>query len=142
MPQAVVIYLRIICNDLCHTCTYVDTHVDAHGLSTCTQDELSDLSEQQVKHMYGHSGSITALSFTPDQQMLLSSSTDGTVRLWTTQWHKNLAAYKYVGWGGVRWGGVRWGAHVSCTRQGRGQGRARQGRGWGTAEQHSQDLCQ
>lgn len=52
-----------------------------------------------MKHLYGHSGSITALSFTPDQQMLLSSSTDGTVRLWTTQWHKNLAAYKYVGWG-------------------------------------------
>lgn len=64
-----------------------------------TQDELSDLSEQQMKHLYGHAGSITALSFTPDQQMLLSASTDGTVRLWTTQWHKNLAAYKCVGLG-------------------------------------------
>jgi WD40 repeat protein len=77
--------------------SFVPLHILAcRHVPTHTQDELSDLSEQQVKHMYGHSGSITALCFTPDQQMLLSASTDGTVRLWATQWYRNLAAYKCV----------------------------------------------
>lgn len=58
------------------------------------QDELADLSEQQVKHLYGHSGSVTGLSYSTDQALLFSSSADGTVRLWSTQWCKNLAAYR------------------------------------------------
>jgi WD40 repeat protein len=49
-----------------------------------------------VKHLYGHSGSITGLSYSTDQAILFSSSADGTVRLWSTQWCKNLAAYRWV----------------------------------------------
>jgi WD40 repeat protein len=63
-------------------------------LGVSVQDELADLSEQQVKHLYGHSGSITGLSYSTDQALLFSSSADGTVRLWSTQWCKNLAAYR------------------------------------------------
>lgn len=62
----------------------------------CLQEELADLSEQQVKHLYGHSGCITGLSYSTDQAVLFSSSADGTVRLWSTQWCKNLAAYRWV----------------------------------------------
>jgi WD40 repeat protein len=63
---------------------------------SCLQEELADLSEQQVKHLYGHSGSITGLSYSTDQALLFSSSADGTVRLWSMQWCKNLAAYRCV----------------------------------------------
>lgn len=65
-------------------------------LPCCLQEELADLSEQQVKHLYGHSGCITGLSYSTDQAVLFSSSADGTVRLWSTQWCKNLAAYRWV----------------------------------------------
>lgn len=47
-----------------------------------------------MSHLYGHSGSITGLSYSTDQALLFSSSTDGTVRLWSPDMRKGLAAYK------------------------------------------------
>lgn len=49
----------------------------------CVQDELAEMTEKLVKHMHGHSGSITGLSYSTDQELLFSSSADGTVRLWS-----------------------------------------------------------
>lgn len=60
------------------------------------QEELSELSGQGVSHLYGHSGSIMGLSYSTDQALLFSSSTDGTVRLWSPDMKKGLAAYKSV----------------------------------------------
>jgi len=38
--------------------------------------------QQEVMSLYGHSGLITDLRFTPDGKLLISTSLDGTIRLW------------------------------------------------------------
>eukprot|EP00775_Hariotina_reticulata_P003881 gene3881-4136_t len=58
------------------------------------QEELEDLSQQQVTNLIGHSGPVNALSFSADQQLLFSASTDSTVRLWSTELRRGLAAYR------------------------------------------------
>jgi transcription initiation factor TFIID subunit 5 len=45
-------------------------------------------------HFSGHSGAVYAADFSPDDQLLLSSSADGTVRLWSMELRVALAAYK------------------------------------------------
>eukprot|EP00879_Flechtneria_rotunda_P032057 GHRR01035207.1.p1 GENE.GHRR01035207.1~~GHRR01035207.1.p1 ORF type:complete len:254 (+),score=117.21 GHRR01035207.1:136-897(+) len=59
------------------------------------QDELEDMSSQAVTRLAGHAGSITGLDFSVDQHLLFSSSTDGTVRLWSTELRRGLAAFRY-----------------------------------------------
>lgn len=49
-----------------------------------------------VSHLWGHSGAIYGLDYSPDQQLLYTSSADGTVRLWSTELAVNLVAYRYV----------------------------------------------
>eukprot|EP01103_Thecamoeba_quadrilineata_P012702 TRINITY_DN3335_c0_g1_i2.p1 TRINITY_DN3335_c0_g1~~TRINITY_DN3335_c0_g1_i2.p1 ORF type:complete len:422 (-),score=60.83 TRINITY_DN3335_c0_g1_i2:110-1375(-) len=44
--------------------------------------------------LQGHFGPVYGLSFTPDHQFLFSASEDTTVRLWSTEYKKNLVAYK------------------------------------------------
>jgi WD40 repeat protein len=39
-------------------------------------------------------GTVNALSFSVDQQLLFSASSDSTVRLWSTELRKGLAAYR------------------------------------------------
>jgi WD40 repeat protein len=41
-------------------------------------------------------GTVNALSFSADQQLLFSASSDSTVRLWSTELRKGLAAYRYA----------------------------------------------
>ncbi|WIA36958.1 hypothetical protein OEZ86_008196 [Tetradesmus obliquus] len=57
-------------------------------------EELEDLSNQQTMCLVGHSGTVNALSFSVDQQLLFSASSDSTVRLWSTELRKGLAAYR------------------------------------------------
>ncbi|KAA6423212.1 hypothetical protein WJX79_007050 [Trebouxia sp. C0005] len=47
-----------------------------------------------VSHLWGHSGAIYGLDYSPDQQLLYTSSADGTVRLWSTALAANLVAYR------------------------------------------------
>ncbi|XP_059164243.1 transcription initiation factor TFIID subunit 5-like [Physella acuta] len=46
------------------------------------------------KKLAGHSGSVYAVSFSPDRAYLLSSSDDGTIRLWSLLVWTNLVCYK------------------------------------------------
>jgi WD40 repeat protein len=45
-------------------------------------EEGIDIGRQSHKQLKGHSKRITTVSFSPDGQMLASSSGDGTIRLW------------------------------------------------------------
>jgi WD40 repeat protein len=42
-------------------------------------------------------GTVNALSFSADQQLLFSASSDSTVRLWSTELRKGLAAFRCGG---------------------------------------------
>ena len=46
------------------------------------------------KDLYGHSGPVYGVSFSPDRSQLLSCSEDGTIRLWSLQTWSCLVAYK------------------------------------------------
>ncbi|MCI0714251.1 MAG: protein kinase [Chloroflexi bacterium] len=46
------------------------------------QITLLDLDTWQTTALYGHNPHVTGLFFTPDSQSLLSSASDGTIRLW------------------------------------------------------------
>ncbi|CEG84233.1 hypothetical protein RMATCC62417_18068 [Rhizopus microsporus] len=48
----------------------------------------------QYKKLVGHSGPIFGLSFSHDNQYLISCSEDKTVRLWCLKTYKNLVCYK------------------------------------------------
>lgn len=47
-----------------------------------------------VSLLWGHSGAVYGLDYSPDQQLLYTSSADGTVRLWSTELAANLVAYR------------------------------------------------
>lgn len=47
-----------------------------------------------VSLLWGHSAAVYGLDYTPDQQLLFTSSADGTVRLWSTELAVNLVAYR------------------------------------------------
>eukprot|EP00871_Galdieria_phlegrea_P004153 jgi/Galph1/4739/GphlegSOOS_G3319.1 len=46
------------------------------------------------KPLIGHSGSIYSLSFSPCGRFFLSSSKDGSIRLWSTKMERDLVVYK------------------------------------------------
>ncbi|XP_053548425.1 transcription initiation factor TFIID subunit 5 [Bombina bombina] len=48
----------------------------------------------EMKVLYGHSGPVYGASFSPDRNYLLSSSEDGTIRLWSLQTFTCLVGYK------------------------------------------------
>ncbi|KAF6259711.1 WD40-repeat-containing domain protein [Scenedesmus sp. NREL 46B-D3] len=70
--------------------------LDVDGEEAELLEELEDWSNQQTMCLVGHSGTVNALSFSADQQLLFSASTDSTVRLWSTELRKGLAAYRRV----------------------------------------------
>lgn len=48
----------------------------------------------EVKQLFGHSAPVHAVNFMPDNTLLLSSSGDGTVRVWSVELSRGLAAFK------------------------------------------------
>lgn len=62
---------------------------DLNDLDTDADDILHRMNDESTaetaKTLLGHVGPIYGLSFSPDRQLLLSCSEDGTVRLWSLQ---------------------------------------------------------
>lgn len=56
----------------------------------------------------GHSGTVTALSYSPDMKQLVSSSNDRCLMLWSfrAQLRVRRGERRVVGWGGVGWGDI------------------------------------
>lgn len=44
--------------------------------------------------LIGHSGPVYGVDFSPDEELLLSCSADGTIRLWSTEMKANLVSYR------------------------------------------------
>lgn len=55
---------------------------------------MDDHSATDSKLLHGHTGPVYCSSFSPDKTHLISSSEDGTVRLWSLHTWTNLVAYK------------------------------------------------
>lgn len=55
---------------------------------------MDDNSAADSKQLLGHSGPVYSASFSPDKGHLISSSEDGTVRLWSLYTWTNLVSYK------------------------------------------------
>eukprot|EP00878_Enallax_costatus_P005372 GHUV01005641.1.p1 GENE.GHUV01005641.1~~GHUV01005641.1.p1 ORF type:complete len:497 (+),score=116.83 GHUV01005641.1:382-1872(+) len=58
------------------------------------QEELEDLSQRQTFNLVGHSSTVNAICYSADQQLLFSASSDATVRLWSTELRKGIAALR------------------------------------------------
>ena len=58
------------------------------------QRMLDESTAETSKNLYGHSGPVYGVSFSPDRSQLLSCSEDGTIRLWSLQTWSCLVAYK------------------------------------------------
>jgi len=55
---------------------------------------MDDNSASDCKQLLGHSGPVYSASFSPDKSHLISSSEDGTIRLWSLYTWTNLVSYK------------------------------------------------
>jgi len=55
---------------------------------------MDESSSSEFKKLLGHSGIVYSVSFSPCRTMLVSSSEDGTVRLWSLLTWTNLMIYK------------------------------------------------
>uniref|UniRef100_A0A8C5HEE9 Transcription initiation factor TFIID subunit 5 n=2 Tax=Gouania willdenowi TaxID=441366 RepID=A0A8C5HEE9_GOUWI len=55
---------------------------------------MDEKTASESKILYGHSGPVYGISFSPDRNYLLSSSEDGTIRLWSLQTFTCLVGYK------------------------------------------------
>ncbi|KAJ4810576.1 Transcription initiation factor TFIID subunit 5 [Rhynchospora pubera] len=54
----------------------------------------SDEAKRPYSLLQGHSGPVYSVSFSPFADFLLSSSSDNTIRLWSTRLNANLVSYK------------------------------------------------
>uniref|UniRef100_A0A8R1TJ89 TFIID subunit TAF5 NTD2 domain-containing protein n=1 Tax=Onchocerca volvulus TaxID=6282 RepID=A0A8R1TJ89_ONCVO len=60
-------------------------------------DQVYDDSEASTSLTFqGHNGPVYSLSFSPDKRLLLSSSRDGTVRLWSLAIRSNVVVYRHA----------------------------------------------
>lgn len=55
---------------------------------------MDDRSGVEMRVLLGHSGPVTAVSFSPDHTYLISSSEDSTIRLWSLLTWTNVVCYK------------------------------------------------
>ncbi|XP_051169756.1 transcription initiation factor TFIID subunit 5 [Leptopilina boulardi] len=55
---------------------------------------MDERTSESVKLLYGHSGPVNCLSFSPDKNLLLSCSEDTTVRLWSLHTWTCVVCYK------------------------------------------------
>uniref|UniRef100_H2Y8T0 Transcription initiation factor TFIID subunit 5 n=1 Tax=Ciona savignyi TaxID=51511 RepID=H2Y8T0_CIOSA len=59
---------------------------------------MDDCTGTESKSLYGHSGTVYSLSFSPCRSLLVSASEDGSVRLWSLLTWTNLTVYKGHVW--------------------------------------------
>jgi transcription initiation factor TFIID subunit 5 len=71
-------------------------YTPAHGARDPNGPQVqgSSPSQNEFSELVGHSQPVYSLSFSPDNRYLLSSSADGTARLWSTETRTNLVAYR------------------------------------------------
>ncbi|XP_011500143.1 PREDICTED: transcription initiation factor TFIID subunit 5 [Ceratosolen solmsi marchali] len=55
---------------------------------------MDEKTAETVRTLYGHSGPVYCLSFSPDRNLLLSCAEDGTVRLWSLHTWTCVVCYK------------------------------------------------
>ncbi|CAB1344592.1 unnamed protein product [Coregonus sp. 'balchen'] len=76
----------------------VKSAADLSNIDKESDDVLERIMDEKTasesKILYGHSGPVYGISFSPDRNYLLSSSEDGTVRLWSLQTFTCLVGYK------------------------------------------------
>ncbi|TRY56201.1 hypothetical protein DNTS_002548 [Danionella cerebrum] len=76
-----------------------DSSLIAGGFADSTSDDvleriMDEKTASESKILHGHSGPVYGVSFSPDRNYLLSSSEDGTIRLWSLQTFTCLVGYK------------------------------------------------
>lgn len=76
---------------------FADSSVRIYNLEKMAEarDASPDAAQSSVSVLWGHSGAVYGLDYTPDRQLLYTSSADGTVRLWSTEMAVNLVAYRW-----------------------------------------------
>ena len=52
------------------------------------------LDKFKIKNLYGHTGDVTSVSFSPDSKILASASLDGTVKLWDVNSGREIYTFK------------------------------------------------
>ncbi|BAF20131.1 transcription initiation factor TFIID subunit 5 [Oryza sativa Japonica Group] len=65
-----------------------------NGLSQGERTSASDYGKRPYTLFQGHSGPVYSAAFSPFGDFLLSSSSDSTIRLWSTKLNANLVCYK------------------------------------------------
>ncbi|XP_014484463.1 PREDICTED: transcription initiation factor TFIID subunit 5 [Dinoponera quadriceps] len=55
---------------------------------------MDERTSESARNLYGHSGPVYSLSFSPDRNLLLSSSEDATIRLWSLHTWTCVVCYK------------------------------------------------
>lgn len=77
---------------------FSDSSVRLFSLSHDNDHQEFDADDTQSKSshskLWAHSGPVSAVDFSPDSKFIVSSSIDGTVRLWSTELAASLVAYK------------------------------------------------
>uniref|UniRef100_A0A0E0E4F6 TFIID subunit TAF5 NTD2 domain-containing protein n=1 Tax=Oryza meridionalis TaxID=40149 RepID=A0A0E0E4F6_9ORYZ len=77
--------------------TFLNTHNGPQGENGLSQGErtsASDYGKRPYTLFQGHSGPVYSAAFSPFGDFLLSSSSDSTIRLWSTKLNANLVCYK------------------------------------------------
>lgn len=57
---------------------------------------LFDVDDVIASCLQGHTKSVCSVSFSPDKRLLLSSSSDATVRLWNIATRSNVVVYRQI----------------------------------------------
>lgn len=65
--------------------------MEAENLPELLYDDTNSKSDV---NLYGHSGSVHSVNFSPDNRLLVSSSLDNTIRLWSVETQKNVVVYR------------------------------------------------
>nr|XP_022904363.1 transcription initiation factor TFIID subunit 5 [Onthophagus taurus] len=68
-----------------------DINIDADDVLVRMMDQRSG---ESSRTMFGHSGAVYSLAFSPDRSLLLSCSEDTTIRLWSLQIWNCVVVYK------------------------------------------------
>uniref|UniRef100_A0A0K0CSV2 WD_REPEATS_REGION domain-containing protein n=1 Tax=Angiostrongylus cantonensis TaxID=6313 RepID=A0A0K0CSV2_ANGCA len=72
-------------------CIFFQIDMEADNLPELIYD---DVNAKPDVNLHGHSGSVYSVHFSPDNRLLVSSSLDSTIRLWSVETHKNVVVYR------------------------------------------------